>query len=93
MPNNSFESYIEQIPTGTASTLQDLEKVVNGILATVPKLDRDALRYEMGEMVVEMSTNPTTFKKLLKKHIKNDWNKKISPILNLLLTIRTLPKP
>ncbi len=61
MPNNSFESYIEQIPAGTASTLQDLEKVVNGILATVPKLDRDALRCEMGEMVVEMSKNPTTF--------------------------------
>ena len=57
----AFEDYIESVPSGVANSIQDLENTINGILATIPKIDRDALRDEMGEMIVEMSKNPTTF--------------------------------
>lgn len=51
----------KQIPTsGTVSSLQELEEVVNSILATLPKLNRAKLRKEMEEMVVELKENPTT---------------------------------
>lgn len=57
----TFEECIENIPRGYANGIPDLEKQIYAILDTIPNIDRDSLREEMSNMVVDISKNPTTF--------------------------------
>lgn len=45
---------------GNFSTMQELEKIVDSILATLPKLNRRKLRLEMETFQVSLNQNPTT---------------------------------
>ncbi len=57
----TFEECIESMPTGYANGIPDLEKQIYAILDTLPKINRDELRDEMSNMIVNISKNPTTF--------------------------------
>lgn len=63
-PDKDFETFLAEsdssIGSGTANTLEDLEKVVNSMLSTLPRLNRAALRIEMENMAVELKQSPTT---------------------------------
>ena len=49
------------IPTGGLNQLLDVEKMVNDLLASLPKINRNAWRTEMEDMIVPVKENPTTF--------------------------------
>lgn len=57
-----FEDLLDEIVTSSEpiNTLNDLERVINRILTTLPKLDRNTLRLEMENMTVGVKRNPTT---------------------------------
>ena len=60
-PNQDFEDKVVEIAQNTQiRTMADLEKIVNSILDTIPRINRNALRREMEEMKVRLSDNPTT---------------------------------
>jgi len=62
--NSDFDEALEELnsqPTKQAYSTDDLEKIANSILSTIPKLDRNGYRREMLKMQVKVSENPTTF--------------------------------
>lgn len=63
-PDTDFETFLDQqdatIGSGSANTIEELEKVVNSMLSTLPRLNRAKLRIEMENMVVELRQSPTT---------------------------------
>lgn len=63
-PDKDFESYLDEsgsdITSGSTNTIDGLEKVVNSMLATLPRLNRAKLRIEMENMIVDLKQTPTT---------------------------------
>ena len=60
---NQYEEVIENIDNKYGNgncTYNDLEDIAKEMLSSIPKLDRKALRKEMGEMHVDVFTDPTT---------------------------------
>lgn len=47
--------------SSTSCSLTDIENMVQSLLASLPRLNRRSLRYEMSEMVVPMEKNPSTY--------------------------------
>lgn len=83
-PQVNFEDTIESIPdTTSCNTLQDLEKLVNQILGSLPKLNRMKLRKEMEGMNVQMYEAPTTFDINKGLAIAQAYKDRLSEIYNL----------
>ncbi len=60
-PSRDFEEIIIEVSSSQPiKTMVDLERVVNSIVASVPKINKTALRREMENMNVKLSGNPTT---------------------------------
>lgn len=49
------------IPTGGLSQLTDVEKIANNLISSLPRINRNAWRVEMENMIVPVMENPTTF--------------------------------
>lgn len=49
------------VPQNGLHQLVDVEKMVNQLLATLPKINKNAWRMEMEQMIVSMQENPTTY--------------------------------
>ena len=49
------------VPQNGLHQLVDVEKMVNQLLATLPKINKNAWRMEMEQMIVPMQENPTTY--------------------------------
>lgn len=61
-PTTSTDDVIaSMIPTGGLSQLSDVEKIVNDLISSLPRINRNAWRIEMENMVVPVKENPTTF--------------------------------
>lgn len=62
-PESSFEQTLDDL-TATKSKpvsgLEDLEEIVNGMLATLPRINRNSIRSEMENMNVVLKQNPHT---------------------------------
>lgn len=66
VPEKNVDELLEELDsTKNASsqicTIGDIENLVNGMLSTLPKINKKELRKEMSEMTVPMLTTPTTF--------------------------------
>lgn len=66
VPEKNTDELLEELDsTKNASsqicTIVDIENLVNGMLSTLPKINKKELRKEMSEMTVPMLTTPTTF--------------------------------
>lgn len=60
-PDKNTEEVLEELgDTGSLSSMKDLEKMIDQIIATLPRLDRYKLRKEMENMVVSLRQNPGT---------------------------------
>ena len=63
-PAVKFEDALASIPSkpsGTISTIVDIENMVQTLIKSLPKLNHEALREEMSQMIIPISKNPTTF--------------------------------
>lgn len=62
-PNTDFEGVLDEKVTSSnaASSLDDLNAIVNDILGSLPRLNRQKLRQEMEKMSVRLDDNPTTY--------------------------------
>lgn len=61
-PTTSTDDVIaSMIPTGGLSQLSDVEKIANDLISSLPRINRNAWRIEMENMVVPVKENPTTF--------------------------------
>lgn len=63
--SNDFEEVIESVSNQNQNqslcTMEELEKMVNDMIATLPKLNRNEIRIEMNKMRVPTYEAPTTF--------------------------------
>ena len=60
-PSTSFEDMIVSVARNQPiRTMSDLEVIINSIISTIPRMNRNTLRREMEEMKVKLSENPTT---------------------------------
>lgn len=61
--DENFEDKLEEISDSFSGpcSIHDLEKMVEQITATLPKLNRNKIREEIGNMVVPIEQTPTTF--------------------------------
>jgi hypothetical protein len=60
-PSKDFEEMLVELSTGQQiKTMSDLEKVINSIISTIPRINRNAIRREMESMNVKLNNNPTT---------------------------------
>jgi len=62
-PAQEFEEVLVEVSSKYSGpcSIQDLEDIVNNMLATLPRINRDKLRKEINDMEVPMFETPTTF--------------------------------
>jgi hypothetical protein len=62
-PEQSLDDTITALDDAgnTNCSITDIENLVNSLLKSLPKLNRNAIRYEMSEMIVNVEKNPTTY--------------------------------
>lgn len=60
-PTQSIDDIIDSIPVSTSNSILDIENIVNQLLTSLPKINRNAWRIEMEDMIVPVQKNPTTF--------------------------------
>lgn len=62
-PTQEFEEVLVEVSSkyNGPCNIQDLEDMVNNMLATLPRINRDKLRKEINNMEVPMFETPTTF--------------------------------
>lgn len=63
LPSKDFEVAVDESAKGAATsqgTMGELEQMIFNILSTLPRLNRNALRFEMENMSVKIQQNPTT---------------------------------
>lgn len=62
-PEQNLDETIDALDqaSNTNCSLADIENFVASLLKSLPKLNRNAIRYEMSEMIVNVEKNPTTF--------------------------------
>lgn len=85
-PDKNFEDTLEAIPvkqSGTISTIVDIENMANMLMSSLPKLNHEALREEMANMVIPVSKNPTTFDINEGLALAQGYRDRLSEILNL----------
>ena len=88
-PDKNFEDTLEAIPvkqSGTLSTIVDIENMANMLISSLPKLNHEALREEMANMVIPVSKNPTTFDINEGLALAQGYRDRLSEILNLAQT-------
>lgn len=59
-PDTDFEDVVASHASTSVKTLVDLEGMINSILGTLPRLNRNSLRREMENMKLELKSSPTT---------------------------------
>lgn len=60
-PDKNTEEVLEELgESGNLSSMEELEKIIDRIIATLPRLDRFKLRKEMENMNVILKQNPMT---------------------------------
>ncbi|MNC12198.1 hypothetical protein D3C81_742250 [compost metagenome] len=59
-PDTDFEDVVADLSSSNVpiKTMADLENMINSIIATIPRLNRNALRKEMENMQVDLKQNP-----------------------------------
>lgn len=60
MSELNYENIIENYDNKNV-TITDIENITNDIIHNIPKLNRNELREEMSQMIVNVPENPTTF--------------------------------
>lgn len=60
IPETNFEKTIENYNSNNVS-MTDIENISNNIIKSLPVLDRNKLREEMQNMIVNIPENPTTY--------------------------------
>lgn len=63
-PAKDFETVLDEVsksPQSSGDAMADLEKMVSSILDTLPRINRNAIRFEMENMIVKIQQNPTTY--------------------------------
>jgi len=60
IPDTDYEEIIDEMKVNNIS-IKELEKLVNNILQSLPILNKNELRAEMQQMIVNVPENPTTF--------------------------------
>ena len=61
VPSSSTDDVIDSFSGTNVNTLSDLEIMVNQIINSLPKLDKNKIRHEMENMKVDTYQAPTTF--------------------------------
>ena len=60
--NGTIENVLDTIPEkNNIYSIQEIENMTKSLIASLPQLNKEAIREEMSKMIVPMETNPSTF--------------------------------
>ena len=82
-PEQDFEQTIDSfVESNSACSISDIENMVNKLLISLPKMNRNAIRFEMSQMVVGMEQNPTTYDLNKGLSLSQEYINRLSEILS-----------
>lgn len=61
IPTTNVDDVIDSLAGSNVGTISDLENIVNQIISSIPKLNKNKIRKEMENMIVQTYQAPTTF--------------------------------